>query len=330
MKILRSALYLLIPILLTESLHAGAAAGEVVSWGDQLIAVSIAGETLTGAVAVAAGNFHSLALKADGTVIGWGWNAGGQAIGFQTPDSYGTNGLVKIGGRTLSNVVAIAAGNFSLGLKSDGTLVAWGKQIVPSGLSNVVAIAARGFFSVALKSDGTVFSWGSAPWNQTHVPAGLSNVVAVAAGGGQYERSMALKKDGTVVAWKSGLPNEEPVPTEVTNVTAIAAGRSYSLALKKDGTVIGWGFNRNGQATGVPTENDPFESTGLVTIDGQPLTNVVAISAGDDYGLALKSDGRVAAWGNPHSYRSVPADLTNVVAIAAGDGFCLAIQKTAQ
>ena len=57
--------------------------------------------------------------------------------------------------------MAVAAGaNHSLALTTSGTVVAWGDdskgQIdVPSGLSNVIAIAAAGFYSLAVTSDGT-------------------------------------------------------------------------------------------------------------------------------------------------------------------------------
>ena len=62
-------------------------------------------------VAIAAGGAHSLALKADGTVVGWGYNDYGQANGAAAG----------------SNVVAIAAGGtHSLALKADGTVVGWG------------------------------------------------------------------------------------------------------------------------------------------------------------------------------------------------------------
>jgi alpha-tubulin suppressor-like RCC1 family protein len=102
-------------------------------------------------VAIAAGGSHSLALKRDGTVFGWGFNGDGQATGVPTktaPDAVGfTSGLVTTGGRILSNIVAIAAaGRYSLALKGDGTVVAWGDKRcyrgVPAGLSGVVAIAA--------------------------------------------------------------------------------------------------------------------------------------------------------------------------------------------
>src|SRR5688572_6847253 len=62
-------------------------------------------------VALAAG-LHSLALRADGTVVGWG----------HQEDS---NDLDVPPG--LSNVIAVAAGySHSLALRADGTVLAWG------------------------------------------------------------------------------------------------------------------------------------------------------------------------------------------------------------
>jgi alpha-tubulin suppressor-like RCC1 family protein len=72
----------------------------------------------------------------------------------------------------------------------------------PPGLSNVVAISAGGHYSLALKSDGTVVAWGSDSANQCKIPEGLSNVIAIAAGG---NHNLALKSDGTVVAWGTNL-----------------------------------------------------------------------------------------------------------------------------
>jgi alpha-tubulin suppressor-like RCC1 family protein len=46
-----------------------------------------------------------------------------------------------------------------------------------------VAIAASRNFSMVLKKNGTVAAWGDNLWRQRDVPVGLSNVVAIAAGG---------------------------------------------------------------------------------------------------------------------------------------------------
>src|SRR5512141_2101827 len=66
---------------------------------------------LSNVVAVAAGDRHTLVLKADGTCVSWGWMTVGAGY---VPDG-------------LSNVLAIAAGfDISGALKSDGSVVAWG------------------------------------------------------------------------------------------------------------------------------------------------------------------------------------------------------------
>src|SRR5262245_36944705 len=77
-----------------------------------LLAAAVAGvcPSALGGV-IGAGEYHSIGLKSDDTVIGWGWNGEGQTT---IP-----------GG--LSDVTQIAAGGYhNLALKSDGTVVAWG------------------------------------------------------------------------------------------------------------------------------------------------------------------------------------------------------------
>jgi hypothetical protein len=77
-------------------------------------------------VAVAAGGYHNLALKSNGTVVAWGSDDSGQC---QVPESI------------QRRVVAVAAGDLhSLALLSTGTVVAWGnidndRCTVPTGLS---------------------------------------------------------------------------------------------------------------------------------------------------------------------------------------------------
>ncbi len=208
-------------------------------------------------VAIAAGYSFSLALKADGTVVGWGDNSSGQ-----------TN--IPAG---LNNVVAIAAGILhSLALKPDGTVVGWGDNSfgqtnIPGGLNNVVAIAAGFYHSLALKADGTVVGWGNNYYGQINMPAGLSNVVAIAGAG---YNSMALKADGTVIGWGYNQYGQTNIPAGLSNVLAVAAGCYHSLALKADGTVVGWGDNSYGQTSipaGLNLLNVPVGIAGTVDVN---------------------------------------------------------------
>jgi subtilisin-like proprotein convertase family protein len=214
----------------------------------------------------------------------------------------------------LSNVVAIAgAYDHSLALKNNGTVAAWGdntfgQATVPAGLNNVVAVAGGEYYSMALKNNGTVAAWGANILTQTNVPAGLNNVVTIA--GGTYS-SLALKNNGTVVAWGANFFGLTNVPASASNAVAVAGGGFHSLAIKNNGTVITWGDNSAGQL------NLPAG-----------LTNVVAIAGGNYHSLALKNDGTVEAWGDDSAGQTnVPAGLNNVVAIAAGGFHSMALKS---
>ncbi len=83
---------------------------------------------LTNAVAVAAGDAHSLALKSDGTVWSWGDNTNGE-IG----DGTTSRRLVPVQVASLTSVIRVASGGspgygHSLALRSDGTVWGWGSN----------------------------------------------------------------------------------------------------------------------------------------------------------------------------------------------------------
>ncbi len=240
----------------------------------------------TNAVAVAAGNYHVLALKADGRVATWA-NHYYAALATNVPAS-------------VTNVVAIAAGrNSSMAHRANGSVVVWGDNSfgitnVPASVSNVMAIAIGGNHCLVLKSNGIVFGWGNNSHGQINIPAGLSNVVGVAAGA---YHSLALKAEGTVVAWGGNFLGQTNVPTGLTNVIAIAAGVDSCLALQSNGIVIAWGFRGGNVLAG--------------------LSNVVAMAAGNSP-IALRADGSVTNSGSVNP-RFQPA-LTNVIAIASSPG----------
>ncbi len=124
--------------------------------------------------AVAAGYYHSLAIKGDDSLWAWGYNRYGQ-LG----DSTTTNRQVPTQENSLANDwAAVAAGyNHSLALKKNGTLFGWGinsqaqlgdgsrtQRTIPtqeaSAASDWIAIDGGSATSVALKSDGTLWGWG--------------------------------------------------------------------------------------------------------------------------------------------------------------------------
>lgn len=261
-------------------------------------------------LAIATGFNGSAALKADGSVAGWGQ--------YSSPPA------------GITNAVAICAGDsLYLALLADGTITNWGLVAPPPAASNVVSIAAGRYHGLALQNDGTIVGWGNNTYGQLDIPSGLTNVASLAAGGDQ---SAALKLDGTVTEW--GQTNT-PVPADVTNAIALAVGAYHVLALKPDGTVTAWGYGSNGQ-TNVPADltnaiavaaaghhSMAMRSNGRIAGWGwnpygelsppSVATNMVAISTGYYHSMGLRADGTVLAWGlNNYNQTVVPTNLMDL------------------
>ena len=226
---------------------------------------------------------------------------------------------------------------------------------LPAGTA-VTAVAAGFYSSLALTSDGRVLAWGSDYDGQLGVgggnrgsdptpspvelPAG-TDVTAIASG---YFHCLALTSDGRVLAWGDDSrgeigdgsttdithPVSVPVPVDLpagTRVTAVAGGGNLSLALTADGRVLAWGDNSVGQLGNGTTADSSLP----VPVNLPPGTDVTAIAAGDDFSLAVTSDGRVFAWGGDYranDYLPTRVDLpagTRVTSVAAGFGGALAV-----
>ena len=141
------------------------------------------------------------------------------------------------------------------------------------------------------------------------LPAGLS-VKAVAAGN---THSLFLMADGSV--WACGSDgsgqlgalgvNGQNTVTMVTGLPkpaiAIAASTLSSMALLDDGTVWTWGddtFGELGNGIIGAGGSTPVEVIHTSVVKDKPLTNVIAIAAGANHGVALQSDGTVWSWGD--------------------------------
>ena len=276
---------------------------EVTAWGDDSEGQTDVPTNLDNAVAVAGGDYHSVAIRRDGTLIAWGFDGEGQ---------------IDVPTNSLRFVSIAVGGDHNLAIAEDGSVVAWGRNdfgqtTVPASVTGVLSVAAGDSHSLALLESGTVIAWGDDTYGQIDLPSVLAGYwvywwnyyvppepsVAIAAG---HDHSLALMYDGTVVGWGDNSSGQASVPAGLSNVVAIAAGYLHSVALNSDGTVFAWGDNSFGQ-TNVPAG----------------LTNVVAIAAGDFHTLALLSNGRIVSWGNDSfGQLDVPPSLNNAVGIASG------------
>ena len=277
------------------------------------------------------GKQHGLGVDSDGKIYSWGYNSDGK-----------------------------------LGHGSTNTADSLNEPTVISGLSSVVIVDAftAEYSSVAVDDSGEVWSWGANNYSQlgrdtsgadSATPARvelspgvyLNGVEAVS---GSSRLVAALKTNGEVWTWGysdylglGNLSSHQLVPQQVsiTAVDAIAVGKYYSephtLALKSDGSVWGWGDNDLGQL-GNGNTGFAYTPVRVQQEGGGYLSNVVAIAAGDQYSLALKSDGTVWSWGYDYQGRlgyDVISDskqllakqisgLSGITQIAAGSAFGLA------
>jgi alpha-tubulin suppressor-like RCC1 family protein len=323
------------PVLAAGASHSVAvdASGVVWAWGANFASqvgdgttitrnAPVALTALTGTfTAVAAGTAHSLALRSDGGVFGWGLNAQGE-VG----DGSTTRRPSPVPVSSLTGVVAIAAGGaHSLALRRDGTVAAWGANqesqlgddtttrrttpVTVVGLTNVVAIAAGGVHSLALKADGTLWAWGGNAASQigdntttrrrTPVPVtGMPAAKAIGAGG---IHSVAVAQSGQVYAWGGNLTGAvgdgsiitRRVPVVVPGLSAIAtvaAGAAHTAAVSANGSHWAWGANLGQLGDGSIL---PRLSPVAIT----PPGTATFVAAGDAHSLALTSDGTVWSTG---------------------------------
>jgi alpha-tubulin suppressor-like RCC1 family protein len=268
----------------------------VIAWGYDSDGQTNVPAGLTDVVAVAAGDYHSLALRRNGTVVAWGRNWDGEC---NVPPG-------------LSNVVAITGGNyFSAAVQADGTIVEWGYLPVlgPPGLDQPLALEGSGALILALGPEAIPVAWGYPYYGQLNIPPAATNVLAIAAG--QANHNLALRADRNIVGWGDDTYGQCDVPPGLTNVAAIAVGWGYSVALRADSTVAAWGWNDYGQVN-VPVG----------------LSNVVAIASGYEHTVGIMQDGTVRAWGRDRiGQTEVPAGLSNVVALSAGTFHTLALSR---
>ena len=249
---------------------------------------------------VAAGLYSSIAIAAHGTYWSWGGAYHGDHLADirLAPSQVGHPFVrIAIGGDGRDRF------GHNLGLRSDGTVWAWGINfdgelgtgdrragLEPrpvTGVSQVIAVAAGRLHSIALTADGTVYAWGRNTAGQIGtgtvstrelVPMRVvlpGIVVGIAAG---QDHSMALLSDGRVFVWGenaqgqlgNGSPLLSATPISVAGgwtgpIKSIGAGRAHSLALDAAGNVWGWGSNDRKQLgnIGAPAADRPIQVPGV-------------------------------------------------------------------
>ncbi len=194
-------------------------------------------------------NRISFAIKADGTIWGWGKNS---------------SSIIVLGSGTAS--VAIPT---QVGTDNDWLTMSVGAQHI-----------------LAKKVDSTLWSWGGGaglgvggtpPVTNTPQQISTDKWISFSAG---TNTSFGIKEDGTLWAWGfntngqlgDGTSTDRLVPTQIgtdTNWSTVQAGKyATSMATKTDGTVWYWGRNYygefgNGSSYGTAYYNTPTQTQGI-------------------------------------------------------------------
>lgn len=251
----------------------------------------------------------------------------------------GLNLIVEVDGTVKSwGLPADDAGFYGDGSETVHTRL----QPVPiPGVRDIIDAAVGRDHALLLKSDGTLLGWGRNNGCALALPddhrrykpvpiPGVRNVKQIAAG---LQISAAVLNDGTVLEWgeidDGLLPNRPPrsgclsTPTSIpglTGVKRIVFGGDATFVLKDDGTVWGWGWNKNGDLCDGTTENrkQPVQMKGIanaVDFDyaGQP---VIVLADGTVWMCGKSSDGSMAdaAEGSVHTTPFRIAGITTAVA----------------
>lgn len=287
----------------------------------------------------------TLFVRKNGTLWAVGWNVYGQ-LGTGNVTDYSSP--KQVGALTNWASVCTGLGLFTLAIKTNGTLWAWG--INSSGqlglgnttyfsspnqvgaLTNWASVTAGQSNAVAIKTDGTLWTWGSNGSGQL----GLGNITyfsspkqvgaltnwSKAACIGYYG-VLAVKTDGTLWAWGQntfgmlGLNNTSNYssPKQVGTLTdwlQVAGGQYFASAVKTDGTLWSWGYGGTFR-TGLGNATS-YSSPKQVGV----LTNWLSVACGYAHGAAINLSGNLYAWGmnsdgqlglGDTSYRSSPVQV---------------------
>lgn len=252
-------------------------------------------DALTPDKIIGAGNFHTVAVTNNGTVL---------SAGSRGAVSSAANGHVN----QWKDIVSVTAGDrHTVGLKNDGTVVATGLntsgQCDVSDWTDIVDIVAAESFTAGLKSDGTVVYTGSIP--NAEVIGKWENIVSIS---GERFTLAALRADGcalfsnqnnlitrniiglavmsngdSIIMQEDGNICLQNGGTFKGDYVSVFAGGHIILALQRDGTVLQEGAL------------DDYAS--LEEWDELKRTDIAAFDVSYSHAVILKKDGTVSTYG---------------------------------
>ena len=246
--------------------------------------------------AVSAGSSHSCGIRADDTIVCWGFDeqrrtdaptSGFKAVsagsshscGIRIDDSivcWGDNRYGWLDAPTGSFKAVSVGGTQSCGIRTNNTNICWGLGDTLGSPFKAVSVGPDYSCGITNRSDESIVCAGNAPASDPEgsfkaVSAGGSHV---SVGGGSH--FCGIRTDDTIACWGDNKYTQTDAPEGAFK--AVSAGGVHSCGLRTGGSIFCWGNNGNGQADA-------------------PTGRFKAVSAGHDHTCAIRADDSIVCWG---------------------------------
>jgi alpha-tubulin suppressor-like RCC1 family protein len=316
-------------------------------------------------------NFSSVPHAVRCDLYAWGAAAAGQ-LGDNT--TVNKSSPVSVIGGFIDWCQISGIGGFSLAVRTNGTAWTWGcgncgqlgdnttvnkssPVSVLGGFTDWCQISGGICHSLAVRQNGTAWGWGLGSQGRLgdNTTVSKSSPVSVVGGfcdwcqvSGGASHSLALRTNGTAWAWgfntngnlgdNTAVSKSSPVSVVggFTDWCQVSASDNFSLAVRTNGTAWSWGsnyFGRLGDNTATANRSSPVSVVG-------GFTDWCQISGGNQFSLAVRTNGTAWAWGyaadgrlgnnttvNRSSPVSVIGGFTDWCQISGGVSHSLAVRQ---
>ncbi len=251
---------------------------------------------LSDIIQISAGHYFSLALKSDGTVYGFGelnTQPGNHYYGQIVSETWGgTDVLTLI--PNLNNIVAVTAGNkFSLALRSDGKVYAFGtlpikfdhvkyEPFILPNLPPIVQVSIGLEHALLLAENGDVYGFGQLGLKESEPIYSTNDNILESQWRGTDSKITSDEKLAHIMK-RLNISQETPKSDLINIVANEMMTRICSLQIKMD------------RIQGRINHTKPVTSENIIKIPG--LSNIVEISAGAHHSLVLDNEGKIYSFG---------------------------------
>ena len=276
-----------------------------------------------------------------GLTYGWGCNGVGAlgdntavvsrlspvsaAVGFTDWRQVSAGGAHGLGIRTNGTLWAWGGGGANSGQLGDNTVVAKSSPVsVLGGFTNWCQVSAGSGHSLGVRANGTAWAWGSgtlgmlgdnttvAKSSPVSVVGGFTDWCQVSAGG---DHSIGLRQNGSVWAWGAGslgrlgdntvVAKSSPVSVVggFTDWRQVSAGLFHNLGVRTNGTAWGWGCGSCGRLGDNATSD---RSSPVAVVGGFTDWCQVSAAVNGEFSLGVRRNGTAWGWG-----RNISGQLGN-------------------